>query len=115
MSQGIVNQEKLNENIEELYGVKGFYYFIAVQALLVFEGGICSCLLAYLIGLHVMLRFRGMTTYEYIISKKRESKVMPKDKRCDTNSALNNNQSYNAKDLHRSLSRSDIDLRDTPR
>ena len=115
MAQGIADQETLNENIEELYGVKGFYYFIAVQALLVFEGGLCSCLLAYLLGLHAMLKFRGMTTYEYIVSKKRESKVMPKDKRCDTNSALNNNQSYNAKDLHRSLSRSDIDLRDTPR
>jgi hypothetical protein len=113
--QGMNDQEKLNENIEEMYKVKGFYYFIAVEAIFIFEGTLFTILIGYLIGLHVLLKCKGLTTYEYIISRRSENKVIPKEKRCDTNSALNNNQSFNAKDLHRSLSRSDIDLRDSPR
>lgn len=115
MIDGILDPSRLENNIEDFYSMRVVMFFIVIQAVLVLEGAIISMFLAYLIGLHLILHFKGLTTYEYIMLRRNSNRVMPKDKRCDTNSALNNNVSFQVKDNNKSLSRSDADLRDSSR
>lgn len=104
----------LEENIDDFYHMRVLLLFVVFQAIFVLEGAICSVLLGYLIGLHIFLYCKGLTTYEFIMLNRNKVRVLPKDKRCDTNSALNNNISFQVKD-NKSVSRSDIDLRDSSR
>lgn len=114
MVDGISDPLRLEKNIDDFYNARVVMLFIVIQAVFVLEGAVVSMFLAYLIGLHLYLHFKGITTYEYIMLKRNGNKVAPKDKRCDTNSALNNNVSFQIKD-NKSLSRSDVDLRDSGR
>jgi len=111
MVDGIMDPKALEENINDFYSMRVVLLFVVFQAIFVLEGSLCSVLLGYLIGLHVFLHFKGMTTYEFIMVNRNRTRVLPNDRRCDTNSALNNNASFQLRE-NKSVSRSDIGLRD---
>lgn len=92
------NHEKVYKNIKSYYDLNFFTFFVSIQGILSLEGAVFSILLGYLIILHVYLATKGMTTYEYILNKRGENRVMPGNKsqqNNDLNKSLGFSQANN--------------------
>lgn len=120
--ESFVSARVVRRQIEEYYRKDVFLLFQTIQAFLALEGVVFSCLLGYLIGLHLYLRFKGITTYEYILRKRADTKIIPKEKRFDTSTALNNSSYLSnnpIKDIQASccpnIQKSDRELKISPR
>ncbi|OMJ90104.1 hypothetical protein SteCoe_7592 [Stentor coeruleus] len=92
--ESFVSNEVVRRQIEDYYSKDVFVLFQVIQAVMMLEGILFTFLLGYLVGLHLYLRFKGMTTYEYILSKRADTKIIYKEKRFDT-TTLNNNSYLN--------------------
>jgi hypothetical protein len=73
----------VDRNIMEFYHLHILVFFIVIQSILAIEGLIFSALLGYLVGLHIFLTVKGMTTYEYILIKRSKQQVIPKGSMSD--------------------------------
>ena len=76
--QSIADPQRVKSNILRTYSENYFVLFAALECIISLEGLIFSGLLGYLIGLHIYLKYKGLTTYEYIISKRSDLQVIPK-------------------------------------
>lgn len=76
----VFNGSQVRESIKSYYNFDCFTFFVSIQGILSLEGGVFSILLGYLIILHVYLAAKGLTTYEFILSKRHENRVIPGSK-----------------------------------
>lgn len=98
--ESIISTDQVKERIYDYYQNDNFLLFQAIQAFLSFEGLTFTLLLGYLTGLHIFLRAKDLTTYEYILQKRSieklkspqhtQKKIVPKEPYHDSNTALNN-------------------------
>jgi hypothetical protein len=88
--------KEVNRNIMEYYNFELLTLFVAVQGILAFEGLVFATLLGYLVGLHVFLAYKGMTTYEYIIRKRSKQQVIPKGSASDREQMQDHGSKCNA-------------------
>ena len=108
----ITDSNKTKKNISEMYNEEYFGFFIAIEFILTLEGLIFSILLGYLIGLHIYLNIKGITTYEYIQSKRSDIKITPKSKGLNVSTVINNAAPHLTEEKERNASRRDIPLED---
>ena len=85
---------EVDRNIREFYGLNFFTFFVSVQGILAFEGAVFCVLLGYLIVLHGYLGCKGMTTYEFILRRRKENRITPNSK-CEQNKEVNKSLGLN--------------------
>lgn len=70
------DSNKTRHNIKDYYNPELLAFFQTIQGILSAEGLVFTFLLAYLILLHIYLKKKGMTTYEYIIRQRTKTKTL---------------------------------------
>lgn len=109
----MISHGKVEENIRDFYSARVFPMVIAIESFITLEALVFSGLLAYLLCLHMHLYRKGITTYEFIISKRNKIQIAPRQKASDT--MLNLNQSHFEKSSYEIKSSIGIDSKIPPR
>lgn len=73
--EGLLNKGRIFENFCEMirYTEGGFKFYVSVLIFMEIMSALAAFAMIQLIGFHVFLAFKGITTYEYILSKRKKS------------------------------------------
>lgn len=71
----LINKGSLYTNLREIIGFKagGFEFYITLLFVMEIMSVLASLAMVQLLGFHIFLAIKGITTYEYILSKRKKS------------------------------------------